>query len=136
MSISKKGLCIFASLVIGISVFFPYLSASFLGSTMSKALIDATDGYIILAIAAVGLLASVFEKYILSLVAGAASLIAFFIENGSLSKGMAGMDSLSAELAKSMLQNGMGYYLLLIGSIALILFSILGAKDVKQDSDG
>ena len=128
MSISKKSLCILSCILVGISVFFPYISVSFFGASMSKSLIDGSDGIIIIIIAVIALICSACEKYIPSIINGILAFLIFVLENANVSSNLGEGN----ELARSMLQNGAGYYMLLIGSIALVFFSIIGLKDRKK----
>ena len=128
---SKKNLCLLASVIVGISAFLPYISVSFLGSSLSKSLFDGGDGIIIIIIAVIALICSFSEKYIPVILMGAASLGLFFVENNSVTSSLSKVDQASAAIAKSMIQNGTGYYCLLIGSIALILFGILANNEKK-----
>ena len=88
MTISKKTLCILASLMIGISVFFPYLQTSLFGASISKSLIEGGDGYIILIVAVIALISSSGEKYIPSLIFGVISLGFFLLENSNISSNL------------------------------------------------
>lgn len=132
MSISKKDLCIIACIIIGASVFFPYISVSIFGASMSASLFDGGDGTIILVIAAIALICSVCEQYFLSAFLGMVSLGIFTMENANMAPNHVEYN----ELARALLQNGTGYYLLLIGSIMLIAFSILALieKPKKQSN--
>ena len=130
---SKKNLCVISSLVVGISAFLPYLSVSFFGSSLSKSLLDGGDGYIVIIIAAIALICSFAEKYIPAVIMGVASLGLFFLENSNVASNLNTGDSMSSALAKSMIQNSAGYYCLLIGSVALILFGVLANKDKKAE---
>lgn len=128
---SKKNLCLFASVLVGISAFLPYISVSFLGSSLSKSLFDGGDGIFIIIIAAIALICSLSEKYVPVILMGAASFVLFFVENSSVTSSLSKADRASAAIAKSMIQNGAGYYCLLIGSIALILFGYLANNEKK-----
>ncbi len=128
---SKKNLCLFASVLVGISAFLPYISVSFLGSSLSKSLFDGGDGIFIIIIAVIALICSLSEKYVPVIFMGAASFVLFFVENSSVTSSLSKVDRASAAIAKSMIQNGAGYYCLLIGSIALILFGYLTNNEKK-----
>lgn len=128
---SKKNLCIISSLVIGLSAFLPYFSISLFGASLSKSLLDGGDGYFVIAIAVIALICSFIEKYIPAVIMGVASLGLFFLENNSVSSALNTGDSTSSAIAKSMIQNSAGYYCLLIGSIALIIFGILAYSEKK-----
>ena len=129
MKLKWKLPCIIACAVIGISVILPYFSVSGLGLTVSKKLTDSTDGIIILVIAAVALILSLLGKYLPVVFLGGACLVFFFIENNKVTTNLG--KEIDA-LARSMVQNDMGYYFLLIGSVALIIFSVLGLGTKKQ----
>ena len=131
---SKKNLCVLAAVLIAISAFLPYLSVSVLGSTLSKSLIDGGDGIILLVIAVIAIFCAVKEKYVVSLIMGAISVVMFFVENSSVQSSLNSSTSgnaLASSLARSMIQNGIGYYLLIIGAVALIVFSFMGMQENK-----
>ena len=128
MKVNWKVLCICACLLIGISVVFPYFSVSGFGLTLSKNMMDGSDGIYILIIAAVAFVLSVLGKFAPVIFLGMASFGLFFLENNSVKTNLGKeMDA----IAKAMLQKGLGYYCLLIGSIALIVFAVLGLIDKK-----
>lgn len=124
-----KILCIIACLVIGVSAFFPYFSVSGLGITVSKSLKDSNDWIYILIIAGAALVFSIIGKYLPVIFLGMASLAMFFIENNSITTNLGKeIDT----LARSLIQNNMGYYFLLAGSIALIIFAVLGLAGIGR----
>ena len=118
-----KILCIIACLIIGVSAFLPYFSVSGLGITVSKSLKDGNDWIYIVIIAAAALVFSLLGKYLPVVFLGMASLALFFIENNSITTNLG--KEIDA-LARSLIQNSMGYYCLLVGSVALIIFAVLG----------
>ena len=126
----KKILCALSGIVVGISVFFPYMSASFLGTTLSISLMDTKNRavYIVIALAVIAVVFSLIGKYVLSALAGLVSLVFFFVVNSRITSSTGSF----ASLAKSVLHHGPGYYMLLIGSIALIVFSLLGIIEGMQ----
>jgi len=124
MKLILKLLCILACGVIGLSVVVPFISASPLDVTVSKNLMDGGHGTIVLIIAGVGLVASLFGWFFLSALAGVAAFVMFFIEKGAV-RDILGIKEVDA-LVKLVTQNGTGYYLLLVGAIALVAFSIVG----------
>ena len=119
--INKWG--IVASVAILLSAFLPYVSVSFLGSTMSICLMDSYLGYLFIVLASVGVLFSLIGFNIILIIDGVASTVIFFVVNSNL--GGSDDDALS-QLAASMLQKSVGYYLLLLGSIGLIAAGIYG----------
>ncbi len=129
MKFSLKILCIIASMIICVSAFLPYFSVSGLGVTVSKSLRDGNDWIIIVIISAAALVFSVLGKYLLVVFLGMASLVMFFIENNSVTTNLG--KEIDA-LARSLIQNSMGYYCLLVGSIALIIFAVLGLAAKKN----
>ena len=127
---TKKNICIIACIIIAVSAFLPYLSASFLGASLSKSLIDGGDGIFVIIIAAIALLCTFKEKYVPVIVCGAASLALFFLENTNIENNMRGAN----DFARAMLQKGTGYYLLLGGSIALIVFAFMARSEKAQQN--
>ena len=124
-----KILCIIACLVIGVSAFLPYFSVSGLGITVSKSLKDSHDWIYILIIAGAALVFSIIGKYLPVIFLGMASLVMFFIENNSITTNLG--KEIDA-LARSLIQNNIGYYFLLVGSIALIIFAVLGLAGIGR----
>ena len=123
MRISWRIFCIFACLIIGVSIFLPYFSVSGLGVTVSKSLRDGNSWIYLLIISAVALVFSILGKFLPVFFLGIASIVLFFIENNSITTNLG--KEIDA-LARALIQNSMGYYCLLIGSIALIVFAVLG----------
>ena len=124
MKLIVKVLCVLACCVIGLSVVVPFISASPLDVTISKNLMDGGHGTVILVIAGAGLVFSLLGWFFLSALAGVGAFVMFFIDKGSISE-LLGIREVDA-LVKLVTQNGTGYYLLLVGSIALVAFSIIG----------
>lgn len=104
--------------VVALSVFLPY--ASIWG--ISKSLIQGADGIVIIVFAIIGVICSLLNKHIGVIVAGGLSLGMFLLEEASIRSGEYG------ELVSSMLTRGGGYYLLIIGSIAMIITAIIAKK--------
>lgn len=126
MKLTWKGLCIVACLVIGLSVLLPFFSVSGLGITVSKSLKDGNDWIYAIVIAAAAIVLSLLGKYLPVAFLGAASLGFFFIEKNSVTTNLGKeIDT----IAKSIIQNEAGYFFLLIGSIALIVFAVLGLAE-------
>jgi hypothetical protein len=124
MKLIIKLLCVLACGVIGLSVAVPFISASPVDVTVSRNLMDGGHGTIVLIIAGVGLVASLFGWFFLSALSGAAAFVMFFIEKGLIND-ILGIKEVDA-LIKLVTHNGTGYYLLLVGAIALVAFSIVG----------
>ena len=127
-SFSVKLLCILSAALAGASTLLPYVSApvSLFGTTVSVKLIDSWEGYLVVGIAAFALLLALFGRYIFSLAGGFASLTVFIIENYNLPSGLDTGNQTVNQIARSTLTNDAGYYVLLAGSVALILFSAWG----------
>ena len=85
---------------------------------------EGGHGTIVLIIAGVGLVSSLFGCFFLSALSGVAAFVMFFIEKGSV-RDILGIREVDA-LINLVTQNGTGYYLLLVGAIALVAFSIVG----------
>ena len=123
MKFSWRILCIVACLVIGVSIFLPFFSVSGLGVTVSKSIRDGNYWIYLLIISAVALAFSALGKYLPVFFLGIASFVMFFIENNSITTNLG--KEIDA-LARSLIQNSMGYYFLLVGSISLIVFAVIG----------
>lgn len=123
MKLHWRILCVIACLVIGVSAFLPYFSVSGFGVTVSKSLRDGNDWIVVVIIASAALIFSVAGKYLFTVFLGLASLVMFFVENNSITTNLG--KEIDA-LARSLIRNDLGYYCLLVGSAALIVFSILG----------
>ena len=130
MKLKWRILCVIACLIIGISAFLPYFSVSGFGVTVSKSLRDGNDWIFVVIIASAALIFSVAGKYLFAVFLGFASLALFFIENNSITTNLG--KEIDA-LARSLIQNDLGYYFLLMGSIALITFSVLGLAWAGQN---
>ena len=129
MTYRWKFLCVAACLIIAASVFLPYFSVSGFGVTVSKSLRDGNTWVILLIVSVAAMFFSVLGKYLPVFFLGAASLVLFFIANNSITTNMG--KEIDA-LAKSFIQNSLGYYCLLTGSIALIVFAVLGLAGIKK----
>ena len=124
MKLVVKLFCVLACGVIGLSVVVPFISASPVDVTISRNLMEGGHGTIVLMIAGVGLVSSLLGWFFLSALSGVAAFVMFFIEKGSVSD-ILGIREVDA-LIKLVTNNGAGYYLLLVGAIALVAFSIVG----------
>ena len=114
---------IVASIAVLLAVFLPFASIDIFGTKESVSLIDGSDGILFIIIAVAGAVFSVLNLNIVVIIAGAISTVFFFIENANLSGSDA--DELT-QLAASMIQKEFGYYLLIIGSIGLIVAGLVG----------
>ena len=126
---NKNYLGILAGIAIAVSVFLPFVGMNVLGTKASVSLIDYTAGIIVLAIAAVGIIFSVLGINIVVAIGGAASLIFFLIQNYSIGREID--NELYTGIAKALLDKGIGYYLLLGGSVVLLLAGIFGIRSKK-----
>ena len=130
MRFGWRFLCIIACLLIGVSAFFPYFSVSGLGVTVSKSMRDGNNWIFLMIITAAALLFSAIGKYLPVFFLGVASLVLFIIENNSITTNLG--KEIDA-LARSVIQKNIGYYFLLIGSIAMIIFAVLGLANSKKN---
>lgn len=125
---NKLGMVAGAAIVF--STFFPFVSVSFLGTKVSANLLDGPDGYILMVIALLGIFFSYKGKEILIAITGGISFIFFLIENASMKSG----NDLE-KWAKSLMEKKFGYYLLLLGSLALLATGIISIiKKKKQEA--
>lgn len=128
MKMAVRILCAASCLLIGFSVLLPFFSVSVSGFTISRDLMEY-DGIWILIIAAAALVLSAIEKYLPAAVLGMVSFGMLFVEESRITTGLG--KEIDA-LARDMIPHGAGYYFLLAGSAALILFSVLGLASQRQ----
>ncbi len=106
----------------------PYFSVSALGVTVSKSMMDGNDGIYVLIITVAALVFSVLGKFAPVIILGLGSFGLFFLENNSVTTNLGKeVDAIT----RALIQKGLGYYFLLIGSIALIIFAVLGLIEKK-----
>lgn len=128
-------------LITAISVIFPFILVNFLGTTVERCLIDSHadslgDGVIIIVVCCFGAIFLLFSKHIPIIIAGIINLVIFFIEYDHLNKIYnAGENELSNVIAKSIVMKGAGFYLLLIGSILMILSGFYALYKSKNESE-
>lgn len=126
---TNKNLCIVSSILIAVSAFLPFCSVSVFGIvTGSDSLIDL-NGYYILFFVAVSVISSVQADYYTNFIVGLAALFMLFTDY---------MDTKKDVIVNAILHYEIGFYLLLAGSIALIVFSWLGLQEKgknKTDKD-
>ena len=122
-----KILGILFSVLIALSPFLPYIRTEVSGMSRSASLIQGGDGYIVLGIAAAGLVFSFLGIHLVALLAGAAGVIFFFVENANITGAIEQKTGhiLTPELMRQFFPYGAGHYLLVIGSAALIVVSAL-----------
>ena len=124
ISITKNNICKIACVLIAVSTFLPFVSLSIFGTNLSRSLMDGGDGPIFLAIAIIAYIFVMREKYIPSTILGLVSVGLFIFEKINLSSKIDTTD----KLAKSILRNDFGFYMLLVGSVALVVYSIFALK--------
>lgn len=118
-----KILCVLCCFAIAGSVLLPYLTLDASEMEILKAKTNVyrlaeenTFGGGVLAVAAAGLLISLFGWYLLSAVAGLAAVGATFYVGAAIEQ----------KIPDFMAHYGIGYYLLLIGGIVLVVASVIG----------
>lgn len=126
---NKNYLGILAGIAIAVSAFLPFVSVDMLGMKASVTLMDYTAGIIVLAIAAIGIVFSVFGINIIVAIDGGIAILLFLFENYSIGREID--NDLYTGIAKALLDKGIGYYLLLAGSIILLLAGIFGIRNKK-----
>ncbi len=115
---------LFAGIAALLSVFLPFVSANFLGAKVSRSIIDSGDAIIYIALAAIAIVFALLGKNIIIIISGFLLLIMLAIENSALANDPNG--GTWDELAKALIQREIGFYLLLIGSVGLIVSGIVG----------
>ena len=108
-----------------LSVFMPFLTISFLGMSQSVTLMDKSVkvGPVILLVSIMAIVFIFIQKDVLAIIASGINLIIFFAIQSEISKQLAG-NSYEAKLASSLMQKGIGYYMLLIGAIVTIIAEV------------
>ena len=126
---NKNYMGILAGIAIAVSAFLPFVSVDMLGIKASVSLIDYKAGIIVLALAAIGIVFSVFGINIVVAIDGGLSTLLFLFENYAIGREV---DSdLYTGIAKALLDKGIGYYMLLAGSVILLLAGIFGIRNKK-----
>ena len=120
---------ILAGIAIAVSAFLPFVRVDMLGIKASVSLIDCQAGIIVLALAAIGIVFSVFGINIVVAIDGGLSTLLFLFENYAIEREV---DSdLYTGIAKALLDKGIGYYMLLAGSVILLLVGIFEIRNKK-----
>lgn len=116
-------LVIIGSIMCVVGVFLPFVKASAFGFVMEKSFNEmAPDDHIIfLAVAGIGLLGSIFEKYILPTLTGALYGVMLYIDTHDYFQRLNESGSYSAVASK-----GFGYYCMLAGLVIMVVFGIVG----------
>ena len=113
-------LCLASSIACLVGLFMPYVSASLLGSSISKSLQELTNGEgdfpIFVAVAVVGIVLSLFKEFFGCVLDGIAFLVVHSIDTDEYWSGLSG----------SIASKGVGYYVMVGGAIFLIIFGITG----------
>ena len=110
------GILISAVAVI-LATFLPYVSVSFLGFSQSASVIVGGDGLIFIATAAMAIVGALLKKPLIALIGGIITVGLCIFELVNASSELGGY--------ASYIDKGAGYYLLLIASIALVIFCVL-----------
>lgn len=105
-----NGVTVLAGVILVISCFVDYVSA--LGGMVSVALIDAQDGYIVMALAAGTIIAAFIEREREQLSLALATLIYTIYE------------MMDAGDLGSVIDHELGYYLLILGSVVIFLAAL------------
>lgn len=127
----KNIIGIIAGAVIAISVFLPCAKISVWGMSISVKFMDGSDGYIFLALAIAGIVLSVLGKDLIVLILGAASTLISIYEIVNFNNLLGNLDSDFFDLS-DLVSKGIGFYLLIIGSIALLVAGILPLLNKKS----
>lgn len=112
-----------ACIITAVSVFLPYVSISLFGYSESMNLMgngsdDIKDGIFFIGLAVLAVIFNLCKLNTGNIIVSIAALILMFIEMNDAKTQLSGFGS--------MIQYGAGYYLLLAGTIAMLLLSILG----------
>lgn len=127
-----KIICSLFALSIGLSPMFSYLYAVIDGTTISMTLTQNNAWISVVCIALFAILFIWVNFYGSSIISGIAGLVFFFLKNNEFSQWFQDEDSLPRWVLHSFIQHGIGYYMVLVGSIGLIIFSILAYEEKKK----
>ena len=125
-NVKKKNIpaCITAGLL-ALSAILPFVSVSFLGTNISKSLLDGGDGIFFIIIAIISLILALKNKNVGVIVTGIIATLLAAFEIGH-------MNSILGDNEYSVLvQKGLGFYLLIISSIGIIITGVIGKNKNK-----
>lgn len=103
--------------ILAFSTLLPLASVSFLGTSVSRSLMDGGDGWFFLIVAVIAVVFSIKNINIGVIVMGVISIILMIVE-------MSSFGDLDAEYA-DLVSKGAGYYLMILGSIGLLVSGIV-----------
>ncbi len=115
--------------IIAISVFLPYMKVSFWGMSESVKLIDGSDGKIILVVAIVGAVLAYLKNNKGTTICAGACLAVLLLEEINFAS--EAKESGMGALVKDTISRQFGFYLLLVGSIFVLVNGILRIKKNK-----
>lgn len=121
---------IISAIAVGISVLFPFLKMTVLGTTMGISLSDGNAWIEVAIIAILGLVFSCLENYYVTIASGIAGIAYTIYKLSQASKIMsnAKTSEFASNFVEQIIERGAGFYLLLLGSIGLLIVGILGPK--------
>ena len=121
-----------AGIAVALSTFMPLYSVNVFGTKVtSSATQDSTITIIFLVIAALGIVFSLFGTNVLVSIMGVVTFGWFLLIQYSFESTLE--DDALGELAKSMIQKDIGFYLLLLGAIGLLIGGIVGIINKKKN---
>ena len=125
-----KIIAILSAIAVGVSVIVPFIQITVLGSTLSLSLADGDAWIEVVIIAGLGLVFAWLEKDIGTILCGVAGIGYMVYKYLQIDKLAADseLSQIAAALVKQMAKLGFGFYLMLIGSIGLVIGGIVSSK--------
>ena len=118
-------LCLIGGISCLAGLFLPYVSASFLGTSISKSLQELTnsggDFPIFVAVAAIGIVLALFKQFLGCSIDGILFIVFHNIDTKDY------WSNISSSSSAAFASKGVGYYAMLGGAACLILFGLVGS---------
>ena len=125
---NKNIAAIIGSVLIAIGAFLPLLKFSFLGFSRTVSLSQTKYLWIFLVLAVFGLIAGWADLKLVMVLSGAGSLAAVFLVYSYVLKTMDTGHEITNMITNSLIQRDAGFYVMIFGSIILLLSVFFGKK--------
>lgn len=121
---------IVGSVLVALSVFLPYVSASAFGESASTSIMAevAPMAFVIIVIGALGVVFSLLRVNVGLLIMGIISFLFYIFEEAAIQEGMKELGGFS-----SLVKRGIGYYAILIGAVVMIVAAIIDMNKKKKE---
>ncbi len=119
----EKMISLAGCVILILCTFLPYATAELLGMKESVTLIEGGDGIFFIILAALALVFTFLDKKIIVLIASALTVLITIVEISAFSK------QIDANIYGSMIHRSVGFFLMIIGTIVLVVGAILDKKN-------